>query len=103
MCQAYDSERSFILSMEGTETVNGFKAALNHQPKKKNPWSRYKECFGFLAESWDHGWECFEGGLLPWEIESELRERYPNSYERIAKDFRDTGGLSPELKLCLNI
>lgn len=70
MCQAYEGEHRMVVAMESRATLEGFLNA--HDGKRNiNPYTSYFD--KDLAKSWDHGRSCFAGRLLPWAVESVVR------------------------------
>lgn len=80
MCQAYEAERNLVIMLEGAATLKGFISAKMGLPKSAKP------PHTLHGRDWDHGWECWHGGILPWELESKLdlysRQAARENFER---------------------
>lgn len=96
MCQAYEGERNFMIYMEERATIAGFKAAKLSQPIDSNP-----KTFQSERERWEHGYGCYQEGIIPWAIEQEYH-RIPGKSladkQNIRKRFEETKELPLELE-----
>ncbi len=98
MCQAYDAEWASITAGENQATIEGFGAARKGLPKSANPYIKLSK---YDREAWDHGWECWRYGILPWALEKYFagdRSRIEDARGR----FGLTKKLPPELEKLLD-
>jgi hypothetical protein len=77
MCQAYEGEYRLMCSLEDFACEEGFFAALQGQP-----------CFcqgSLCKEKFEHGYRCFQQGILPWAIERKFRQFESIDYQAIER------------------
>lgn len=98
MCQAYEAERNFIVHGEHFNTIKGFAAARNGEPKKSNPNGQYSK---YDRESWDHGWDCWHARILPYALELKLENKDGWTRFRASQEFKETGTLPKPLEQIL--
>lgn len=95
MCQAFGDEHQSVRQ--------GFKAAHEGKPNTDNPYSD-----GDKRKAWDHGWDCYYDGILPFAIEVEIRKTKDNVSDRIvyasevANEFFTTRQITPEIQRVLD-
>lgn len=101
MCQAYDAEYRSICASENWASRNGFIAAYRGQPLTANP---HPDPEWYTAKAWAHGWRCYQQGLLPHSVETEIRYRTPDAPDwgdMSAEEFRRTKVLPEKVKQVL--
>jgi hypothetical protein len=69
MCQAYECEVRLIQLMEDAATRRAYEAATRGEPKVNT----YRQN-SYEHKAYEHGYACFESGVLPWCIEREQRK-----------------------------
>lgn len=98
MCQAYEAERNFIISMEMFEEKEGFKAAYLGKHVTEHPSS----LFGYSLDAWINGFESFKHRVLPWGIGREFGSDF-RSRREAEELFKSTGELNSSVKNFLGI
>ncbi|MEK7647144.1 MAG: hypothetical protein AAB378_02065 [Patescibacteria group bacterium] len=100
MCQGYEGEKKYIIAGENRASLRGFASAMESAPKSANPYT-YD---GYNKEAWDHGWGCWQEGILPYALDAEFsKKKYDNlnAWWAMEKRFKITRELSEEMLVFL--
>ena len=69
MCEYYETERRFMVDSENRASREGYEAA--QRGNRANPYSG--PFLKSMHASWEHGWNCWKAGLVPWGVERQRR------------------------------